>query len=255
MENDGVEARVGSHFERRQFVFEAMVSLVIYEQNYSQFALALLEGSSWYVPDYSYVDPYFFGQGQGCNFLKGTCQNSGAVYEEFCVGSRRGCSFPGRGGGRCSYDIKSDGFRYQFPDVNYDYENTNATNNLRLSSLQVFGRGLGSKCFSGNLTTAKTDAATSFCFTYNCQGSGLNTALTVKVGSLNVTCNAEEPVKVTGYNGKIDCPDPLTFCSTIGQSYCPRNCMGRGTCMKKKSVCNTGFVGVDCALNSNEIYA
>jgi len=114
---------------------------------------------------------------------------------------------------------------------------------------------LGSKCFSENLTTAKTVTATSFCFIYNCQGSGLNTTLALKVGSLNVTCCAKGPVKVTGYNGKIDCPDPLTFCSTIGQSYCPRNCMGRGTCVKNKCVCNTGFVGVDCALNSNEIYS
>lgn len=159
MENDGSDASIGGHFEGRQFVFEVMTSLVIYEQKYSQSSLVLLEGSGWYVPDYSYADPYFFGQGQGCDFLNGTCQNQGTVYEEFCAGSSRGCSFPGRGGGSCVYDIKSDGCRYQSPDVDYDCENINAANNLRLPSLQVFGRGLGSKCFSGNLTTAQTDTA------------------------------------------------------------------------------------------------
>ena len=115
MENGGSSGTAGSHFERRQFVFEAMSSPLIYEQAYSQFTLALLEGSGWYTANYSMADPYWFGQGEGCSFLTGTC--SASSYEEWCTGSSRGCTVTGRGGGSCSADIRSDSCRYQYPNV------------------------------------------------------------------------------------------------------------------------------------------
>jgi hypothetical protein len=53
---------------------------------------------------------------------------------------------------------------------------------------------------------------------------------------------------VSGYYGTIDCPDPLTFCQSGGQKYCPRNCMGRGKCVYNKCQCYIGFKGIDCGL-------
>jgi len=50
MENSGSSATRGSHFERRHYPYEAMASGLIYQQSYSQFSLAVLEGSGWYVP-------------------------------------------------------------------------------------------------------------------------------------------------------------------------------------------------------------
>ena len=45
MENSGSSGTAGSHFERRQFVFEFMSSGLVYQQRISEFTLALLEDS------------------------------------------------------------------------------------------------------------------------------------------------------------------------------------------------------------------
>jgi len=247
MENGGSSGTAGSHFERRQFVFEAMSSPLIYEQAYSQFTLALLEGSGWYTANYSMADPYWFGQGEGCSFLTGTC--SASSYDEWCTGSSRGCTVTGRGGGSCSADIRSDSCRYQYPNVNYDCENPNAEKYARYPSVQSFGRYENSKCFTGTLSeTSSSDSSTSFCFRYKCVGEGLSTTLRVYIGNLYYVCKYKGTLSPAGYKGHIDCPDPLTFCSTVGQSVCPRGCMGRGNCVDGTCVCNDGFTGKDCGL-------
>jgi len=252
MENSGSDATAGGHFERRQFAFEAMTSGLIYQQSYSQFTLAMLEGSGWYVPDYSMVDPYWFGQGQGCAFLNQSCTSTGFDFDEFCTGSSRGCTVVGRGGGSCSSDTRSNDCRFVHPNVNYDCENYNASSNARFPTLETYGRGNGSKCFTGTLSSkSSTTTMTSFCFKPTCQGTGLNTTLTIQVGTQNVTCKAEGAIKVSGYYGNINCPDPLTFCSTVGKVSCPRGCMGRGTCVNGKCQCFVGFSGNDCGLLPN----
>jgi len=154
----------------------------------------------------------------------------------------------GRGGGICQSDIRSDNCEFVHPDVNYDCDNVNASTYATLPTLQAFGRTSYSKCFAGTLSSTSSSASTtSFCFQYACSGSGLNTQLTVTVGSKNYTCTAAGNMSVTDYKGYITCPDPLTFCSTVGAAVCPRGCMGRGTCINGKCVCNSGFSGKDCA--------
>ena len=250
MENSGSAATAGSHFERRQFVFEYMSSGLVYQQRISEFTFALLEDSGWYVPDYTYAEPYHFGQGQGCGFLFNTCSSSSFTYDEFCKTSTRGCSFQGRGGGVCQSDLRSDGCKYYSPDVNDDCDNTAAASYARLPSLQTFGRGAESQCFNGNLASTISSATqTSFCFKYSCQGSGASTVVNVQVGTKTVTCKEEGSLSISGYYGSITCPDPLTFCTTTGKAYCPRNCMGRGYCSSGKCVCYKGYKGVDCGLN------
>ena len=250
MENSGSAQTAGDHFERRHFMFEAMTSGLIYQQSFSQFTLALLEGSGWYVANYSMADPYFFGQGQGCDFLFNDCTATNFTYSDFCKGSSKACTVPGRGAGFCQSDIRSDNCRINFGKVDYDCENENYDDVARLPTLETFGRNSGGKCFEGTLSAKSTGtSAATFCFKPTCSGSGVNTTLTIKVGATNVTCKAEGTVKVTGYYGVINCPDPLTFCSTVAQQTCPRGCMGRGNCVKSVCVCNKGFTGKDCALN------
>ena len=65
MENDSSMA----HIEKRFFQHEVMASGGSIGSKISEFSLAFLEGSGWYVPDYSYAEPYYFGQGQGCGFI------------------------------------------------------------------------------------------------------------------------------------------------------------------------------------------
>jgi len=251
MENDGSVSTAGSHFERRHFVYDTMTSGVIHGRRVSQFTLGMLEASGWYSPNYDYAEPYHFGQGQGCSFLKTSCTSSTFNFDEYCKTSSRGCAHHGRSGGSCGSDSKSDGCKYYQPNLDYDCENPDAEDYARLPNLQVYGRGAGSKCFTGTLSTSSSGSTqTSFCFKYTCSGTGTSTTLKIQVGTQTLTCTKAGPLKVSGYGGVVNCPDPIDYCNTTGKKYCPRGCMGRGSCVDGKCVCKTGYTGVDCGLNA-----
>jgi hypothetical protein len=251
MEDDGGAGTEGSHFERRHFLYETMTSGVIHGRRLSEFSFAVLEGSGWYFPNYTYAEPFYFGKGQGCNFLYMNCSSSNFNFEEFCKDSGRRCTPVGRGGGVCTEDSRSDNCSYSIPAVDYDCENPTAEDAARFPELQVFGRETGAKCFDGNLTKLTKTTPTTFCFKYTCSGTGLSTILNVQIANISVRCPSEGyPIRLSGYNGAIYCPDPITFCGTVGKKYCPRNCLGRGSCVSGKCVCQTGYRGVDCALSS-----
>jgi len=249
LESDGGDGTSGSHLERKFFVYETMASGGIYGRRVSEFSLGLLEASGWYDPDYSYAEPFFFGKGQGCDFINDKCSSSSASFDEFCTGSSRGCAHHGRSGGKCDSDSKTDGCKYIDPKVEWDCDNSDGEDDARLPDLETYGRGSESKCFTGDLNTERSTSKTSFCFKYTCVGSGSSTKLEVQLGRTTVTCTSEGQKTIDGYYGSIDCPDPLTFCGTVGKKYCPRNCMGRGTCVNNKCQCKSGFTGIDCGLN------
>jgi hypothetical protein len=251
LENEGGSGTASSHFERKIFLYEQMASGSIHGRRVTELSLALLEGSGWYLPDYSYAEPYFYGQGQGCGFITGTCSSTSSQFDEFCTGTARGCAPHGRGGGKCSSDSIMDGCKFIRPDEDYDCENDDGEDNARLPELQVFGRAAGSKCFTGDLNTrTSSNGRTSFCFKYTCSGTGSSTQVEVQVGKNKLVCTKEGKKTISGYVGSIDCPDPQTFCNGPGKKYCPRNCMGRGTCVNNVCKCNSGFKGVDCALKA-----
>ena len=250
LENDGGPGTRNVHFERRIFLYEIMTSGVLYGQRISEFTLALLEGTGWYVPDYSFAEPFPFGQGQGCDFYYGPAIQE--TTDEFCVEEGEiGCSPTGRGKGRCSKDSKSDGYAYFYPKLINDCESLTTKTFARLKEHEVFGKDSGSKCFGGTLSLKKKEArSTGFCFKYECRGQGLDTELEVSIGDTKVVCKEEGPLEVFGFKGYLDCPDPLAYCKTIGKQFCPRNCMGRGECVNEKCVCKPGFSGKDCSLGA-----
>jgi len=249
MENQGGSSTASSHFERKYFLYEAMTSGSIGGRRISEFSLAFLAGTGWYEADYSYAEPFFFGQGQGCNFINTKCSSTNPTFSEYCGASGRGCAAHGRGGGYCSTDPIMDSCKFYFPSAEYDCEFEDGADNARLPELQVYGRNAGSKCFEGTLNTRQSNnGKTSFCFKYTCSGSGASTVLSVQVGNNKVTCSQEGSQTIDGYYGAVDCPDPLTFCNTVGKKYCPRNCMGRGTCINGTCQCKAGYSGIDCAL-------
>jgi len=249
MENSGSSGTAGSHFERRQFAYEIMTSGLINQMQTSEFTLAILESTGWYVPDYDgYADPFTWGKGQGCNFLTGSCSSSS--FDEFCSGSARSCVETRRGGGSCSTDSRSDNCKWIHPSDSYDCDNSNADSYARLPSIQAFGRTANSRCFTGTLNSKSAGSQTTFCFKYSCSGSGSNARLTLNLNGKSVVCNSKGKVSVSGYAGTVDCPDPVEFCSTVGANNCPRGCMGRGECNNGSCVCNKGFKGKDCALTN-----
>jgi hypothetical protein len=253
MEDDGGSGTAGSHWERRFFPFDLLSSGAIYGRKLTEFTLAYLEGTGWYDPDYSYAEPFFFGKGLGCDFIYYTCNSTATTspFEEYCTGNGRDCTEIGNGGGFCKTDICSDNCRFVTPQFEYNCENPNGIYYTPFSSKQVYGRGLGSKCFSGNLTTGSSVSQTTYCLNYTCSGSGLSTVLNVNWGTTQLTCTQAGALSIPGYKGQINCPDPIQFCSTIGQAYCPRGCSGRGKCVNNKCVCNSGFQGVDCAFTTS----
>ena len=252
LENDGGAGTRNAHFERRLFLYEIMTSGVLYGQRISEFSLALLEGTGWYVPDYSFAEPFHFGEGQGCEFYYGP--KISEKTDEFCVDEGAiGCSPTGRGKGRCSKDSKSDNYTYYHPKLINDCESTTTINFARLKEHEVFGKDSGSKCFSGTLSLNNNNAkSTGFCFRYQCKGEGLDTELEVSIGSTKAICKEAGPMKVFGFSGFLDCPDPVAYCKTIGKPFCPRNCMGRGECVEGKCVCKPGFMGNDCSRNTTK---
>jgi len=252
MENEGGSGTSLSHFERKYFVYETMSSGGIFGRRISEFTLGMLEGSGWYVADYRFAEPFFYGQGQGCSFLSSVCSSSSSNFDEYCTSSgSRGCAPHGRGGGSCSSDPLLDGCRYYHPNENNDCDNDDGYDDARLPELQVYGRGAGSKCFTGTLNSRKSsNGRTSFCFKYTCTGSGSNTQVEVQVGKNKIICTQEGTKTIDGYYGSVDCPNPLAFCNQAGKKFCPRGCVGRGTCVDGKCQCNSGYKGVDCALRA-----
>jgi len=255
MEDEGSSGSVGSHFERRLFMYELMTANVMEDKRISQFTLALLEGTGWYVVNYNNTDPFYAGAGQGCSYYygKSTITNGVATFPEYCASNgTRGCGATGRAGAVCSPDKYSNDCSYPISQFQLDCRNPNASQfAYRLLSQQKFGPTAGSQCFSGTLSTSNLISSSSlnYCFTYNCTGTGLNTVLNVNIGTTTVQCKTKGKLSVTGYSGSLDCPDPIQYCSTIGKTFCPRGCMGRGSCVNGKCVCKSGFSGPDCAAN------
>jgi len=244
----GIIMESGSaHLERRYFQFEIMSTGGISSAKMSEITLGFLEGTGWYIPNYSYAEPYYFGQGQGCGIIFDEC-DANVFEDEYCEGTGRGCLQVGSGGGYCKSDTKSGSCRFHKPQGEFNCENPKGIYYTAYASKQVYGRGLESKCFSGNITTKKTGDTgnTTYCFTYDCQGEGSNTKLEVNFGNEKFICENKGPLTLPGYRGYIDCPDPLNFCSTIGKKTCPKNCMGQGKCVNGKCQCNAGYQGTDC---------
>jgi len=242
-----MEYNAGAHVARRFFQWDLMTTAGITGTKISEFNLAFLEGTGWYVPDYCFAEPYFFGKGEGCGFYAEDIDSTNYP-DEYCQGTSLGCTEIGHAGGYCVSDSLIQVGKIYTHQLEFNCENPKGIYYTTFSTKQVYGRGLGSKCFSGNLTTSSTKAGTvmSYCLTFTCEGSGLNTVLYANWGADKFTCTQEGPLTPTGYKGQFNCPDPVKFCNTIGAPTCLRNCMGRGNCLNGKCVCDAGYFGTDC---------
>jgi len=280
IENEGGSGSAGSHFERRIFFNEYMTASAIKDQRFTQFALALLEGSGWYQPDYSYAEPTTWGKNKGCAFFDTTCINIAtkqASFEEFCspLGSET-ISFTKRGFGMCVddaftaqtvpsnfdywgngtkvYDTFSDNCPWISPYSNKDCEDSDYQNAQYtfLPSYEYYG--YGGKGFLGTLgpSGASLGSPFGYCFKTNCvaQAGGTYQLQVLFGASAIATCTAVgaiSPPAATGAGGVLYCPDPTAFCNQImNEGYCKGNCWARGSCVNRQCVCNDGWAFHDC---------
>jgi len=250
MENQGGSGSMGSHFERRFYGFEYMTSSIVPDMRISNLTLALLEGSGWYFPDYSFAEPMNWGKGQGCTFVTGSCTTSlgKPAFSEFCTSGSFGCSPTARVGVSCNpSDMFNNGCSWFVPLGQNDCEDPDAISSALLPTMEAYGGATGSRCFTGNLAQSYSFYGNyGYCFKYTCEGTGLSTVLKVQIGTTTVTCSVAGSISVPGLTGKLACPDPIKFCGTFGQSFCKRGCMGNGSCVSGKCQCVAGWGGLDC---------
>jgi len=263
-----------SHFERRVFMNEIMASTVSASESMSEFYLAFLEGTGWYLPDYSMSDPMFWGKGKGCDFLNTKCINSDGTtqfpdhfctnmdqwtctYDKQSYGScgtsafykqftplQKGAEFDYLGDGSVlSVDPYSDNCPYIFSDGQTECKNSR-NQEFAVRGGQYFGPG--SACFTGTLNKAWIDAPS--CLKFSCQKlDSSQYLLTVEIEDEIVTCHQEGIAHLSDAERYVDCPDPFTFCEMENARACRRGCMGRGTCVNNQCVCQTGYYGSDCS--------
>jgi len=275
LENQGSSSSLGAHFERRIFGNEFMTASRIADARMTEFTLALLEGTGWYVPDYTMAEAMTYGKGKGCSFITGECMDKTTLkanFEEFCSPLMQvGCSWTARGGAACgafnqntnsalksginwwgNQTVMFDNYADNCPTYQL-YGNTDCEDINDESAARVSGSfyGYGRKCFKGTLSNKQSALSFgSYCFKSSCNTEDDGSmSIAVKIGSKTVTCQKQGDISVSGMSGKLSCPDPATFCSrTQVEGYCRRGCMGRGSCVDKECECIGGWSSFDCSI-------
>jgi len=275
LEDEGDSASAGSHWERKIMFNELMTASDIPDARVTEFTLALLEGTGWYSPDYTMVEPLTWGKGAGCGFVQASCIDSSTklpTYKEFCgPAQEEGCYWGNRYRASCGYKtgnptdqeydywgnhtISKDDFSnncpYFLPYPNGDCENDTNQGSTILS--EEFGKG--SKCFEVTLAKQTSSsgafkAIQSSCYKSECKLISDNTyELQITVANKMVVCTDSGGDKtVPGFYGVLKCPIASEFCRLQNQKFCENACSGRGTCSSSKEcVCDEGWSGSDCS--------
>jgi len=283
LENEGGPGSFGAHFERRVFFNEFMTASDMKDARFSEFTLALLEGTGWYQVDYSMAEPMTYGKNQGCEFLDTKCINPNtmkASFKEFCSPlSSRGVSWTRRGFGVCgasrpeiNYNLAKDLDYWgnktvvldPFADncpyfqifADYDCEDASQQENAFMGSLEYFG--IGGKAFMGTLsrTSLAQSRSLGYCFKTQClKKEGGDYEVRVLFGKVGyATCSAAGAINPSSFSfenrfgGTLECPDPNDFCEQIlSEGYCKGSCFGNGVCSPDGCKCFDGWTSYNCA--------
>ena len=266
LENQGTEASLGSHWERRILGDEFMTASQKLNAKISEFTMALLEGSGWYKVNYTKADYLVWGRDRGCSFLDDNCidEDYKSKFVEFCDElDEEYCTLDHKYKGVCATRTKDnipapwdyfhsnhvglDSFADFCPYPIY-YSNGNCEDSGPQYPYyeQVYGKE--SRCFEGTLLKQKykpNNHKNTFCLKYACQphqNLGGVYKLKVSVGSHDVICASEGETKtVKGYSGYLSCPNPQEFCEKWVKKYCQNGCNGRGDCINGTCACYNGW--------------
>jgi hypothetical protein len=240
LEDGGSSGTAGSHWEKRLFNNEYMTGSSAYDPVYSDITMALFEDSGWYTVNYTNAQPFFWGRGEGCDFVRPRCDKWPGAYQ--CTPAERGfwgCSFDYKSRGVCSATQYSDALplwnQYfvgnasvggsELPDFCpfYTYsanlqsfctEPTYQTDNLatRGEHFSDASRCLDSTLLADNKKGLRGSGA---CYALRCIRGKLFARINNKFRDCSVPGSE---IKIAGFNGRVKCPSALLaaeFCSQV----------------------------------------
>lgn len=233
LEDDGGAGTAGSHWELRVLQHELMQPVSVSPIVRSEFTLALLQDSGWYLVDGSAAEPLVFGRGQGCAFPRGPCPAFGPRF--FCDGSNLGCDHTGRARSFCNIGTYESplpaAFQY-FANPNLGgsefaefcprwqaFQNGDCRDTANGPGSAALGEAFGdtSGCFPSTLVVAPNAPLSAIrpnCHSMRCTAAG---TLEVTVGPTTVVCpRGGGPLSVPGFNGSLICPAFSDRCATCG---------------------------------------
>ncbi|CAD8063028.1 unnamed protein product [Paramecium sonneborni] len=241
LEENGGQDIAGFHWERVTFGNEIMTGDPFPDQVISEFTLALLEGTGWYLPNYTYAQNFGWGLDDGCTLTTGACS---VVYEEFCkVKDQSGCSNNFNSLSGCyTGDQLSQGCSYWREQSDCRFK---SDYNEKLAKGTGGSIGMNSQCFITSLAQDVFANARSSCYSSQC----VNGKVILDVNGTSVICSSSgqvTSVKLGQKNGTITCPDITKFCAQFRS--CPNNCSNRGVCISNNTCkCWSGYLGNDCS--------
>eukprot|EP01084_Bolivina_argentea_P165407 287368_1 len=262
------------HFK---WVHSETLTAIIYGAShyFSKFTLALMEDSGWYLPNYEYAEPYYFGWNEGCLFFRQTCININTENARF---DRNFCDNSLDDG--CNADYSAPAFcvistgnniplKYQYfasdsskggpEQANYcpirdpsgnDYESIcwdERGNNVAYDTA-VYSEVWGSSSRCTVLTG--TNGNSGYCLVHNCYGYNATLSqfagVTITVNGENITCLQGEDGIIKNVNGinnrDLKCPVVDIVCRNgFGECY-----FGHYNVIDRICVCSPGYTGTDC---------
>ena len=245
LEEKGGEGTAGSHFEKSFIMNELMVGSVGWfnpteSYAFSQFTLAVLQDSGWYLANFTHATPTLWGANMGCSFLEKRCENwetqqnvgyyCNTPFKSDGVTRVNYCTFNYRSKGYCDVAKYSSPLNYyehlpnpteggsddllNYCPIVFRYEDGKCTN---VDNRAITGEkyGLSSGCFDSNIALlgAKQNPVDARCFRYNCHSGGyLQVVIDAPTGDKIYDCPIDEsylriendaPIGMTGY---VTCP-------------------------------------------------
>jgi leishmanolysin len=248
LENRGDLGSRGSHWEQIVLKNEMLTAISTPDRVYSQFTLAVLEGTGWYEVNYEQAQNLYWGKNKGCPFLEGNCK-SNSIYDEFCsAGEAVGCTFDTIGLAECG-----EGGPFFDSCMSYNkYSNGDcrlSTNDQELDSGEIFSTY--SKCVLSNFVKkggkSKYDVR---CYEAYCTFKDGKQQLNFKLsdGTLIECDKSGQIVKAPkGWQGKLTCPNIEHYCNMKTPSECPFGCWNNGICLDGGCHCYPNWTGDDCS--------
>ncbi len=231
LEDAGSSGTAGSHWEKRLFNNEYMTGSSAFDPVFSEITMALFEDSGWYKVNYSVAQPFYFGRGEGCDFVRRRCDKWPGPYQ--CSPAEKGfwgCTFDYKARGVCSLTSYSAPLplwnQYfldnatlggsELPDFcpfftySQNLESYCTEPSYQYDNLQVRGEHFteSSRCLDSTLLskTKKGLRGSGACYALRCIGGKLFARIANKYRDCSQP-GAE--ITVPGFNGRVKCPSAL----------------------------------------------